>query len=103
MKLLSKLIVTSLIILIFLLGFVFGKYYEYFFFKPQYIELREKYLLEGLGVLNEGVMLELDKEMPEGFTRCKLYLNLKKGEYDMRKEQKRGLVIPYWLIPVSKQ
>ena len=65
----------------------------------QYMELKEDYVIEGVGTLKKGTKVRIEKEMEEGFTRCILYLNHKYGATELYQTDKEALVIPYWINP----
>ena len=67
-----------------------------------YIILNEDYKIEGVGgVIKKGTILKTDEAMSEGFTRFILYLNLKGGNYDLYREGKNKVIIPFLLNPLE--
>ena len=65
-----------------------------------YYKLSDSYCIDDIGYLKKGVVLRVDKSMPEGFTRYVLYLNLSDAEKVLKYETANyGTIMPYWLNP----
>lgn len=65
-----------------------------------YFKLDTDYRVAEYGLLKKGTLIQYDEGMSEGFTRFKLYLNLKGGGL-IQDSNKIDVIIPYWLNKVD--
>lgn len=64
----------------------------------EYYRLKNDYVIDGVGLLESGTLLQFDEAMSEGFTRYILYLNISDGEkLEKYKAKEKDIIIPYWL------
>jgi len=90
---------------VFFSGFVFGSLvFSLYLYSMgshsanEYFKLKGDYCIDDVGHLKSGTLLQVDKEMSEGFTRYILYLNISDGEeIEKYKTKEKDMIIPYWL------
>ena len=95
----------------FIIGFIFGivivlSLYFFVFLRNEeksfkYVQLKEDYKIDDIGMLKKGTILRIDEEMSEGFTRYILYLNLKYEEVEFYETEYPDMIIPYWLQQIE--
>ena len=61
-----------------------------------YLMLDKDYTLENGSIIRKRTEIKIDKGMSEGFTRYKLYINIKHTSGEVKLYDKYNYVIPYW-------
>ncbi|MBO6518332.1 MAG: hypothetical protein JJ975_17490 [Bacteroidia bacterium] len=70
----------------------------FFIKKKTYFVLEEDCVIAGIGTLKKGAILKYVESTNEGITRYSLYLNTKGLRLTPYEENKKNLVIPYFLF-----